>query len=80
MTAAARRARVACGQTRNAKQGLRTKVRETRDTTRRPVESFIAAVTKSFRLQSKQPPRDSKKRITMPRHAHDTLDARAFGE
>ncbi len=53
---------------------------ETLDTTRRTIESFIAAVTKSFRLQNKQPPRDLKKLITMPKHAHYTLNAKGFVE
>jgi hypothetical protein len=53
---------------------------ETLDTTRRTIDSFIAAVGKSFKLQNRQPPRDAKKLITMPKHAHYTLNAKAFME
>jgi hypothetical protein len=48
------------------------------DTTRRAVESFYAAVEKSFKALKKKPPKDLRALVSMPKHGKYRLEATGF--
>ena len=54
--------------------------RPTEDTTRRAVESLVAAVEKSFKAQKKKVPKELRRLVTMPRHGYYRLNATGFVE